>query len=79
MAKRHSMRDGPLAQLFKATEAAGGAQPEEDDPAPAPAPRRTRAKAGPLSSAVRVSGRGSNRVSAIPADLSQRHSRVLLV
>ena len=29
MAKRHSMREGPLAQLFKATEAAERAEPED--------------------------------------------------
>src|SRR3954468_17520597 len=45
MAKRHSMRDGPLAQLFKATEA-GQAQAEEPpaDGAAEPA-RRTRQRA----------------------------------
>ncbi len=39
MAKRNSMRDGPLAQLFKATEA--GQSVEAEDPAPAPADRET--------------------------------------
>jgi len=47
MAKRHSMRDGPLAQLFKSTadSAAGRSEPEEE-PAEAPAPKRS-AKAEP--------------------------------
>ena len=47
MAKRHSMRDGPLAQLFKSTaeSAAGRAEPEEE-PAEAPARKRP-AKAEP--------------------------------
>jgi len=39
MAKRNSMRDGPLAQLFKATDAAQGEKPEEPEEPP-----RTRAK-----------------------------------
>ena len=42
MAKRNSMRDGPLAQLFKATEAGQSADKEPDEPAP-----RARAKAKP--------------------------------
>jgi cell division protein FtsZ len=42
MAKRNSMRDGPLAQLFKATEAGQNADKESDQPAP-----RGRAKAKP--------------------------------
>jgi len=49
MAKRHSMRDGPLAQLFKSTadSAAGRSEPEEE-PAEAPAPKRS-AKAEPAA------------------------------
>jgi cell division protein FtsZ len=39
MAKRNSMRDGPLAQLFKATDAAQGEKPEEPEEPP-----RARAK-----------------------------------
>src|SRR5262249_28843759 len=42
MAKRNSMRDGPLAQLFKATEAGQSADKESDEPQP-----RGRAKAKP--------------------------------
>src|SRR3989449_7756925 len=38
MAKRNSMRDGPLAQLFKATEGAKSAEPDEQ---PATPPRET--------------------------------------
>ena len=34
MAKRHSMRDGPLAQLFKATEAASAGMAEPEDTVP---------------------------------------------
>ena len=47
MAKRHSMRDGPLAQLFKSTaeSAAGRTEPEEEQ-AEAPARKRS-AKAEP--------------------------------
>src|SRR4051794_15492395 len=47
MAKRYSMRDGPLAQLFKATEAAAPEPPAAPEESPAPAreqpqrPRRT--------------------------------------
>jgi cell division protein FtsZ len=44
MAKRNSMRDGPLAQLFKATEAGQSADKESDEPAP-----RGRAKAKPAA------------------------------
>jgi len=46
MAKRNSMRDGPLAQLFKATESAQGAQSEPEE-APPPAPRRRAKEAEP--------------------------------
>jgi cell division protein FtsZ len=38
MAKRHSMRDGPLAQLFKATERSEAAVRREPEPEPEPAP-----------------------------------------
>ena len=47
MAKRHSMRDGPLAQLFKSTaESAAGRDEPEEEPAEAPARKRP-AKAEP--------------------------------
>src|SRR5260221_5565676 len=43
MAKRNSMRDGPLAQLFKATEGAQSPEVEEQPPAaPREAPRPKR-------------------------------------
>ena len=42
MAKRHSMRDGPLAQLFKATERSetGAAARREPEAEPEPEPTR---------------------------------------
>jgi cell division protein FtsZ len=40
MAKRHSMRDGPLAQLFKATERNEAAARREPEPEPEPEPAR---------------------------------------
>jgi cell division protein FtsZ len=49
MAKRNSMRDGPLAQLFKATESGQAAQAEADEATP---PRR-RAKAEPATESQR--------------------------
>ena len=49
MAKRNSMRDGPLAQLFKATEASQSAEKDAEEPAP---PRgRAKSKAAPAASA----------------------------
>src|SRR5689334_21484204 len=42
MAKRHSMRDGPLAQLFKATERNEAAVRREPDSEPEPAPEPSR-------------------------------------
>jgi hypothetical protein len=48
MAKRNSMRDGPLAQLFKATEGAQSADVEEQPPAtPRDAPRQKRQSSRP--------------------------------
>ena len=48
MAKRHSMRDGPLAQLFKATEASQSAEKDAEEQA---APRgRGKSKAAPATS-----------------------------
>src|SRR6476660_1910455 len=45
MAKRNSMRDGPLAQLFKATEASQSAEKDSEEQA---APRgRAKSKAAP--------------------------------
>ena len=50
MAKRNSMRDGPLAQLFKATEASQSAEKDAEEPA---APRgRAKSKAAPAASAA---------------------------
>ncbi|HEV8453183.1 MAG TPA: hypothetical protein VGQ45_17255, partial [Gaiellales bacterium] len=50
MAKRNSMRDGPLAQLFKATEASQSAEKDAGEPA---APRgRAKSKAAPAAAAA---------------------------
>ena len=43
--KRASMREGPLAELFRATEAAQRAQSEEQRDAPQPAPATERPQA----------------------------------
>ena len=60
MAKRHSMRDGPLAQLFKSTErseVAGRRAPEpEPEPEPEPAAEPTRPQVDDLPSGEEFGG-----------------------
>ena len=58
MAKRHSMRDGPLAQLFKATErseAAAVRREPEPEPDPEPTARPQVVDRPARSSAARTS------------------------
>jgi cell division protein FtsZ len=78
MAKRHSMRDGPLAQLFKATERGGGAvaEPVEDE-APRPqivdlpegdefgGARVPRQSGSPYLAVIRVVGVGGGGCNAV--------------
>ena len=56
MAKRHSMRDGPLAQLFKATERNEAAVRREPEPEPEPAPEPARPQVVDLPSGEEFGG-----------------------